>query len=309
MKKMISMVMALVLCFALAGTALADFTPSVSYKPAPELAGPTADDGCRIVGYVTKDGVRIGEIHYNSNGHMYATVEAVHENGCNDGHRCLIMTPLSMAEDDKEIPEDARDLLLWVYEQIMEKGMSFIKNAELDAYIKEQLGADKTVEDLVVRDLFDVSVLCEELNEYLEPTGSVVCMDFDLGLEPGSFVAVVVYKDGQWQMIENAEVLEDGSVTCTTFEHFCPVAILVADAQSDSSTGGTHTGTPAAGGGSNGSSGGSGASTGGYVPASTDAPDTGVSANNNLVLWIVIAAAALAAIVVLVAVQSKRKKQ
>ena len=298
MKKMISIVLALVLCFALACSALADFTPSVTYKGVPEFtdANGTADDGCRIVGYVEGNGERVGEVHCNENGHLYATVEKIHENGCGEGHRCLLLTPLSMAETDDEIPEEARELLLWVYEQILEKGMSFIRNAELDAYIKEQLGNDKTVEDLVVRDLFDVTVLCEELEEYLEPEGNVVCLDFDLGLEPGSFVAVLAYKNDQWQMIEDVEILEDGTVTCTTFEHFCPVAILVADEQMGPSMSTT---VPAPG---------KAPTNNGHVPASTDAPDTGVSANNSIVLWTVVAAAAVVALVVLFALQRKSKK-
>lgn len=291
MKKMISIVLALILCFALAGSVLADFTPSVTYKGVPEFtdANGTADDGCRIIGYVLHGDERIGEVHCNANGHIYATVEKIHENGCGEGHKCLLLTPLSEAETDKEIPEDSRDLLLWVYEQILSIGMKFIQCAELDAYIKEQLGEDKTVEDLVVRDLFDVTVLCQELEEYLEPEGNVVCLDFELGLEPGSFVAVVAYKNGQWQMIENVEVLEDGTVTCTTFEHFCPVAILVADEQMGAADGV---------GGNNG-----------HVPASDDAPDTGVSANNSVYVWIGVAAAALVALVALYVVQRKRGAQ
>lgn len=291
MKKMTSIVLVLVLCFALASSALADFTPSVTYKGVPEFtdANGYADDGCRIVGYVIGNGERIGEIHYNENGHLYATVEKVHENGCGEGHRCLLLTPISMAETDKEIPEESRDLLLWVYEQILEQGMSFIDSAELDAYIKEQLGPDATVEDLIVRDLFDVTVLCEELEEFLEPEGNVVCLDFELGLEPGSFVAVVSYKDGKWQMIEDVEIMEDGSVTCTTYEHFCPVAILVAGEQMSVPGVSVPTGN-------------------GHVPASTDAPDTGVGANS-IVLWTVIAAAAAVALVVLFVAQRKGKEK
>lgn len=293
MKKMISIALVMVLCFALAGSALADFTPSVTYKPAPELAETeVADDGCRIVGYVSGDGEWVGEVHYN-NGHLYATVEQVHENGCGEGHRCLIMTPLSIAEDDTEIPAASKELLLRVYEQLQAEGMSVIDCPDLDAYIKQELGEDKTVNDLVVRDMFDITVLCQELTDYLEPQGNVVCLDFELGLDPDTFVAVVVYKNDQWQMIENVEILEDGTVTCTTFEHFCPVAILVEDTEAaDGAV--VPTAAP---------------TTGGHVPASADAPETGADANSNVVLWSVVAAAAAAALVVLFVMQRKSKKQ
>ena len=117
----------------------------------------------------------------------------------------------------------------------------------------------------------------------------MVCLDFELGLEPGSFVAVVSYKDGKWQMIEDVEIMEDGSVTCTTYEHFCPVAILVAGEQMSVPGVSVPTGN-------------------GHVPASTDAPDTGVGANS-IVLWTVIAAAAAVALVVLFVAQRKGKEK
>ena len=155
--------------------------------------------------------------------------------------------------------------------------MSFFADCEeLTGAIVGVLGQGATVNDLVVKDLFDVSVLCDELSEYLEPSGTTICLDFDLGIAPGTFVAVVAYKNGQWQMIEDVEVLEDGSVTCTTFENFCPVAVLVPAED---------------------------------VPAADlmDAPDTGDSIASQTILWAGIAAVSLAAIVALVLVQRKRK--
>lgn len=82
----------------------------------------------------------------------------------------------------------------------------------------------------------------------------------------------MVYKNGKWKMIEDVEVNAKGTLTCTTYENFCPVAIL--------------------------------------VPADTvdgaQAPDTGVGADSDAVLWTMIGAASLAALVVLFAVQRKR---
>lgn len=303
MKKMICVLLAMILCFALAGSVLADFTPSVTYKGVPDFAdGAAADDGCRIVGYVTRNGEEIGEIHYNPNGHIYATIEAVHENGCGVGHRCLILTPLSIAETDKEIPEASKERLLWVYEQIKTQGIGFIRNEELDAYIKEQLGPRWSIEDLIVRDLFDVSVLCDELEEYLEPEGSVVCLDFELGLEPDSFVAVLVYKNDRWQMIENAEVLEDGTVTCTTFEHFCPVAILVANADGPAASDDVQSTEP-----------GEDAAASNDAPVAEDdadvasAPGTGTEENN--LVWYIVGGVALVALIAVFAAQNKGKKK
>ena len=285
MKKMISVMLVLLLCATFVCSVAAaenDFVPSITYKPMPAFAGTEADDGCLIIGYVVRNGERVAEIHYD-NGDVYAYCDFLHEGDTKD-HECLVITPLAHAETSEEIPDDAESLLLWVYEQLMKLGMKFIDCPELDASIAENLGAGKTVEDMVVRDLFDVSVICEELEEYLEPEDTVICLDFDLGLAPNTFVEVVTYKNDKWQMIEAVEVNEDGSVTCTTYEHFCPVAFLVPEGTADAA----------------------GAAGAVAVNADMQAPDTGLNAQDNVVLWSVIAAGALVALAALVIVQRKR---
>lgn len=279
MKKLISMLLVLAVCLAVACPVFAaedDFVPSITYKPMPELTGDPADDGCINIGYVyDSEGNVLAGVHYAPNGMVY--VDGVHEGNVEDGHECLIITPLAEAETDPEIPDESRERLLWVYEQIMAQGMEFFADCEgLAGAIVGVLGEGATVNDLVVKDLFDVTVICDELEEYLEPEGTTICLDFDLGLEPGTFVTVVAYKNGKWQMIEDVEVLEDGSVTCTTYENFCPVAVLVPADE---------------------------------VPAADlmDAPHTGDSIGTQTIVWSVVAALSLAAIVVLVLAQRKRK--
>lgn len=273
MKRIFSIVLVLLLCAALLCPVMAaedDFTPSITYKPMPELTGKRADDGCIIIGYAESNGEIIGEVHYDD-GTIYIYDGVIHET-VDEGHKCLVITPISEAETDPEIPEDSRELLLWVYDQLLKLGMSFIDCPELDASIAAHLGEGKTVQDMVVRDLFDVSVLCDPLREYLEPEGTTICLDFDLGLAPGSYVEVVAYKNGTWQMIEEVEVNAKGDLTCTVYENFCPVAILVPEGTADA----------------------------------VEAPDTGLNAQDDVVLWSVIAAGALAALVVLAVVQRKR---
>lgn len=275
MKRMISIVLTLVICLTLAAPVMAtDFTPSVTYKPLPEFTGELADDGCLVIGFVEENGQQIGEIHYDD-GRIYIFDGIDHEE-LDEEHACIVITAIGDAETSTEIPAESKEMLLWVYEQILKLGMSFFADCEgLNEAIAAALGEGKTVEDMVVRDLFDVSVICEPLETWLEPDGTTICLDFDLGLKPGTFLAVVAYKNGQWKMIEDVEINADGSVTCTTYENFCPVAFLVAEDDA--------------------------------VPASTDAPDTGVSFDNSLYVWGGIAVAALAALVVLIAVQRKRK--
>jgi len=273
MKKLFAIVLIVALCMTMAAPVLAaqdDFTPSITYKPAPEFAGEQDTDGCQIIGYVEVNEEIVGKIHYDGE-EIYAIVEAVHDDACGDDHRCLVLTPLAEAETSEHIPEESRSLLLWVYDQLLKLGMSFIDCPELDEKIKKELGEDKTVEDLVVRDLFDVSVLCEPLEEWLEPEGNVICLDFDLKVKDDDFVAIVAYKNDQWKMIKDVKVNEKGNLTCTTYENFCPIAILMAE-----------------------------------TDVSDMAPETGVSNLNDLTLWVLIGAGALIALIAVVVIQRKR---
>lgn len=275
MKRVFSIMLVLLLCAVMFCPVMAaedDFVPSITYKPMPELTGEPADDGCIVVGYMEEGGEAIGVVHYDG-GTIYIDNGVIHET-VEEGHKCLVITPIAEAETDPEIPEEARELLLWVYDQLLKNGVSFIDCPELDASIAAHLGEGKTVKDMVVRDLFDVSVLCDPLREFLEPEGTTICLDFDLGLAPGSYVEVVVYKNGVWQMIEDVEVDADGMLTCTTYENFCPVAILVPEGTADAAV----------------------------------APDTGLAAKDNVVLWSVVAVASVALLAALIAIERKRAK-
>jgi len=268
-----------------------DFVDSITYKPGPELVGEKAEDGCYIVGHVyDADNKCIADIHYRREAisledNAYSIGLYVYEDITDGGdhvggthgeeHTCLVITPVANAETSSMIPEDARELLLWVYDQILAQGMSFFADCEgLADVVAAALGEDATVEDLVVKELFDVSVLCEELETYLDPEGTTLCLDFDFGIEPGTFVEVVAYKDGKWERIEKVEFAEDGSYLCTTYEDFCPVAVLVPAVE--------------------------------VGPDADVVPDTGDQINGQAVLWSVIAGASLVAIVVLLLVQRKR---
>ena len=270
MKKFVVMLLVVTLCLTMVCPALAaenDFVPSVTYKPMPRLVGPTDENGMNV-GQTDNGGVV-----YLNDGFLFVLADGVHD-GLDENHKCLVVTPLSEAETSTEIPDEAEEMLLWVYDQILTNGMSFFEGCEgLQELIEANLGAGKTVQDLVVKDLYDVSVLCEPLEAYLEPEGTTICLDFDLNLAPGTFVTVLTYKGGQWKMIENVELLENGTVTCTVYENFCPVAILVNETD----------GEP--------------------VIETVNTGDI-----SNMGLWLAVAAASLAAIVVCIIGLNKSKK-
>ena len=192
MKKLICLltVLALAMAFACPVFAAEAFVPSISDKEEPEIVP-------------DEEGV-IGEIK----GEDDETLDKV------DGD-CLVITPISEAETSTRIPEDAREELLYVYEELLSGDM---------ALPYEQDGLDP--ETMVIRDLIDASWLCEEHPAMLEPEGVTIDLTFDIGVDADTKVYVYVYIDGVWTavpVVNNG----DGTVTCT-FEELCPIAFCVA---------------------------------------------------------------------------------
>ncbi len=192
MKKLICLltVLALAMAFACPVFAAEAFVPSISDKEEPDIV---PDD----------EGV-IGEIK-GEDGEIIDKV---------DGD-CLVITPISEAETSTRIPEDAREELLYVYEELLNGDMTL-------PY--EQDGLDP--ETMVIRELIDASWLCEEHPAMLEPEGVTIDLTFDIGVDADTKVYVYVRIDGEWTavpVVNNG----DGTVTCT-FEELCPIAFCVA---------------------------------------------------------------------------------
>ena len=192
MKKIICLLTVLLLTIALACPAFAaeSFVPSISEKEEPDIV--VDDEGVA--------GVIRGE-----DGDILDKVE----------EGCLVITPISKAKTSTEIPEDAREELLYVYDELLNGDMTL-------PY--EQDGLDP--ETMVIRDLIDASWLCEEHPAMLEPEGVTIDLTFDIGVSADTKVYVYVYIDGVWTpvpVVNNG----DGTVTCT-FEKICPIAFCVS---------------------------------------------------------------------------------
>ncbi len=191
MKKLICLltVLALAVAFACPVFAADAFVPSISEKDEPDIV--PDDEG--VMGEIKgEDGV----------------IDKVEEG-------CLVITPISEAETSTEIPEDAREELLYVYKELLSGDMTL-------PY--EQDGLDP--ETMVIRELIDASWLCEEHPAMLEPEGVTIDLTFDIGVDADTKVYVYVYIDGVWTavpVVNNG----DGTVTCT-FEELCPIAFCVA---------------------------------------------------------------------------------
>lgn len=197
MRRTIAMAVVLVLCFVFACPVFAtEFVPSIGDKNAPELVTTTDEDGNVVIGHVVdKDGNVMDNIH----------------------EHCLVVTPVSQAKTSTLIPDDAEEMLLYVYGELKEEDMQI-------PY--EKFNANLDPDKMVIRDLFDASWLCEEHPEMVAPAGVYVKLTFNLGISADTDIYVATYKNHEWNPIVSTTNNGDGTVTCL-FEDFCPISFSV----------------------------------------------------------------------------------
>ena len=175
----------------------ADFTPSVSNKPAPEIVPGKDDAGNAVVGVINDKDDNV--------------VDYVEEG-------CLIITAIGDLENAEDIPADAKALLQKVHDELSNGTMEL-------PY--EKFGDELKNKKMVIRDLFDASLICQEHPEMLAVEGNTMDVTFDLGINNGVDTYVMAYVDGVWVTVPSVNN-GDGTITCT-FEELCPVAISVVD--------------------------------------------------------------------------------
>lgn len=245
MKKVIAILTAIVLVLTMGTTAFAaEFTPSVVEKDAPTLVEKTEGTTTYVGTIVDKNNAEVEKIEDDK----------------------LIITPISEVDTSTEIPAESKANLKKAYEELSKADVRLSDLiGELDADVKEAIGKDATVDHLVIRDLFDASLLDAQGNLRTIDTDHRLVVTFDIGIAKDAPVFAMKYnEEGKWESIYAIHNNDDGTVTCE-FDHLCPIAFMVADADS--------------------------AETG----------DNSVS----LYVWIAVAAAAAAAIVVLFVLKKK----
>ena len=212
MRRMISFIVALVLCVSLCGTVFADdFVPSITEKGAPEIITIKDAEGNDAIGQILdEDGNVIGYLY----------------------EECLLITPVSQAKTSEKIPDHAEDLLLDVYQKLLAGTMQL-------PY--DKLNANLDPAKMVIKDLFDVTWLCGENadenfdeehpdhEDLIAPKGVTVKITFDLAVGKNAGVYCMSYKNNTWNPVVKCVNNGDGTVTCT-FEDFCPVAFSVGSA-------------------------------------------------------------------------------
>ncbi|MBQ8056715.1 MAG: hypothetical protein IJ275_00085 [Ruminococcus sp.] len=208
MKKLLTLVMALVMALTITVSATAaTFVPSIENKGAPQLIILDENENGFVVGYITdKEGNKI-------------TTEYLD---------CFIITSITDALDkNSDVPEDIRKELTDLYKEICDESTKISDLCpDLDEIVKEKWGKDKTADDLVIKDFFDISGECDEIKEHLSEDGSTIELTFDVGVAGDTFITAMVYVDGKWQPVVDTINNGDGTVT-VKFSQICPVAFLV----------------------------------------------------------------------------------
>ena len=258
MKKIVSIAAALmlVLTTSLTSFAAVDFVQSITYKPAPDIVIVDEEDGKEIIGYVRDEEGNIVSTEHKDCAH-------------ND---CIIITPVSEATTTTKIPKETAESLLNEYNNLINPSTKLSDVCDgLDEKIKNETGNKYGADDMVVRDMFNITEVCDNIKLHLPKDGYTFEITFNVGIGKDDYITAMIFSDGKWVPIEKMINNGDGTVTCY-FQTLGHIAFLVP---SD---------TP------------------------SNVPETGdTSLENDLFLWIGIMAASVCLLVVLVVV-SKRKR-
>lgn len=199
-------------------TLLPNFTPSVSGKLSPNLVTRYAESGEPYVGMISgvegEEGIRVPDTNY-----IWVTATAERDfNYDVQTHEHLewAFDSILHAENVGELPSDSED-------------------GTIAAALNEtlaQMGLDLTPDQLVVKDLFEVTAYGDYVH-YLYDEDHYVEMTFETDLDPEQPAIVLHSKDSvHWHIhpIEEAEVHEDGTITLRMYD-LGAVAILVENQQ------------------------------------------------------------------------------
>lgn len=214
MKKIITAVLAIIMALTITvSVSAAQFVESITNKGAPQLIVIDQLNGKDVVGFITNpDGEKV-------------TTEFLD---------CFIITSVADAKTDDKIPADAKDILLKVYGELLEGDKLSEVCPELNDIVKEKWDKDKDADDLVIKDLFDISGECTDIKDHINGE-NILELTFKVGVDADTFITAMVYVDGKWVPVVDCINNGDGTVT-VQFDKICPVAFLVPGTTTNSST-------------------------------------------------------------------------
>lgn len=236
MRKFVSLFMAVLLCLSLVVTAAANanFVPSITAKPAPEVVAPPAAETVPVTGTASEE----------KEAPSYALVIKDEKETVVSSSKTAVVIVTSVAEVMNEKPaeatgekaeqpaqsekpalsEERAEALKEAYETLSAKDVVLTNVVDgLEAVVKEQ---EVAASKLVVKDLFDIRLSEDDFEETLNVEGHTIDVSFKADIQPGQFVTIAVYKDGKWILAKKVIVGEDGLVTAT-LECLGTVAIIV----------------------------------------------------------------------------------
>ncbi len=188
----------------------ADFTPSVEAKPAPP-----------IVSMKDLSGATVDAIIYDTNGNE---VIGVPTGG-------LTVTPIS---EVNQATENIRNMLQTAYDQLNSPNSIEVLRPVLELSLGE-ISDDLSVDDLVIVDLFDVSIP-QSYEDYLTYDGNKMMVRFAVDISQNAPLIAMINCDilagEDWHVIPQNNITrnQDGSVSIT-FDKFCPVIFLTDGGQ------------------------------------------------------------------------------
>lgn len=214
MKKFAMFLSVLLIAVTLAApvSAAVNFNPSVEQKPAPTVDTVTDANGNEVSAIIRdQDG---NEVHGVASGD-------------------ITVTPVSALD---QAAADISEMLSNAYEQIQQANTIADLVPTIGEFLQSIGNTVTQVADLVVRDVFDVS-LTGTAAEYLAQEGNNITLRFDLGLAPSATLIVLHnYEGSNWEIIPDDRVVQnaDGTVD-VTFDSLSPIAFVVDSTETDTS--------------------------------------------------------------------------
>lgn len=296
MKNVMRVLMVMILVLAMVTPSFAantGFVGSINEKPSTGLMSLGTDEHGVIYGII-----------YDPNGKQVA---CLHEGD-------IIVTPLAKIDSMGDILSQDTIKLMWKVYKDMQSGKTDLADIEdLQDRVWDELGKHMDANDLVVRELFDVTILNGEYLNLVQKDGYTLKIKFNLQLDVKAFLEIMSYVENHWELAESIENTGDGIVV--VLEHLCPVAFLVEEDGADDSDnsgkddankpGSDSNGNDAND--SNGSNGANGGQDGNGSDSNSDANGK-TGDESNPALWGGLAVVALAGIAVLVGRRKKAEK-
>lgn len=206
MRKTITVICAILLCLTFVVAAVADtMVASVTAKPAPEVS---TDSNSNSAVVEVKD--ETGKIVASAESIKIevTAVATVMENELQQDNAANAETAAT-----EPVSEEVAKELKAAYEELSDEKTDVVAIVSgLDEVLKEN---NVEASNLVVKDLFHVDIADENVKEYLAVEGNTVTLNLKADIQEGQFVTVAVLVDGEWILVDNVLVLEDGSIDVT----------------------------------------------------------------------------------------------